>query len=280
MKRKIKPAAVIPALLIAAGLSLLIYPALRDAITRRMMSRKISEYNTAVAAEKPDFSALWAEADEYNAFLRDKKDQFIFEKGERERLSGLLDPVGTGMIGFVDIPKISLTLPFYHGTDEAALQSGAGFWQGTSLPTGEPGTHCVISAHSGLIKAKLFSDLDRLTVGDRFTLTVLDRTLTYEVDKITVAEPEDGSELRIIPGEALATLYTCTPYGINSHRLLVRGRRVTDIVVPGSDFAAEAGKAEPADHPLYAVFAASGTAIAASAALCIIQHRREKKQRF
>ena len=138
----------------------------------------------------------------------------------------------------------------------------------------------MISAHSGLVKARLFSDLDRLEIGDRFTITVLDRTLAYEVDKITVAEPEDGSGLRILPDEALATLYTCTPYGINTHRLLVRGRRVTDIAITGSDFAARAGKAEPADYPLYAVFAASGTALAASAVLCIIQHLREKKQRI
>jgi|LSQX01.3.fsa_nt_gb sortase A len=280
MKRKTKPSAAVPALLIAAGLSLLIYPTLRDAVTRLSMSRKIAEYNTVVAAEKPDYSGYWEEADEYNAFLRDKKDQFIFEEGERERLSLLLDPAGTGMTGVVEIPKISLTLPFYRGIDEASLQSGAGFWQGTSIPTGEPGTHCVISAHSGLVKARLFSDLDRLEIGDRFTITVLDRTLAYEVDKITVAEPEDGSGLRILPDEALATLYTCTPYGINTHRLLVRGRRVTDIAITGSDFAARAGKAEPADYPLYAVFAASGTALAASAVLCIIQHLREKKQRI
>ncbi len=279
MKHKITPAATIPALLIAAGLLLLIYPTLRDAITRFSMSRRIAEYNTVVAADKPDFSAQWAEADEYNAFLRDKKDQFIFEEGEIERLSALLDPLGVGIMGVVEIPKLSLNIPVYQGFDEAYLQSGAGFWQGTSLPTGESGTHCVISAHSGLVKARLFSDLDRLELGDRFTLTVLDRTLTYEVDKITVAEPEDGSELRVIKDEALATLYTCTPCGINTHRLLVRGRRVTDMSVGEPDFRTGTQKTSPLDCSLYALFTVCGIALFTSAALCAVQLRREKKRR-
>ena len=119
-----------------------------------------------------------------------------------------------------------MNLPIYQGTEEQQLQSGCGWWPGTSLPTGGSGTHCVITAHTGLTKAKLFTDLDRLETGDRFTLHILDRDMNYEVDQILVTEPEELAPLRIVPGEDLVSLYTCTPYGVNSHRLLVRGHRV------------------------------------------------------
>lgn len=130
------------------------------------------------------------------------------------------------MMGSIEIPKIDVNLPIYQGTEEQQLQSGCGWWPGTSLPTGGSGTHCVITAHTGLTKAKLFTDLDRLETGDRFTLHILDRDMNYEVDQILVTEPEELAPLRIVPGEDLVSLYTCTPYGVNSHRLLVRGHRV------------------------------------------------------
>lgn len=134
----------------------------------------------------------------------------------------------TGMMGYVDIPKLGVHIPIYHGTEERALQSGAGFWYGTSLPVGGENTHCVLAAHNGLVKAKLFTDLDKLEVGDRFTLDVLNETFTYEVDQILVTLPEETEELYIQNGKDLVTLYTCTPYGVNTHRLLVRGHRVTE----------------------------------------------------
>ena len=129
---------------------------------------------------------------------------------------------------YVDIPKIGVHVPIYHGTEERALQSGAGFWYGTSLPVGGENTHCVLAAHNGLVKAKLFTDLDKLEVGDRFTLDVLNETFTYEVDQILVTLPEETEELYVQNGKDLVTLYTCTPYGVNTHRLLVRGHRVTE----------------------------------------------------
>ena len=130
------------------------------------------------------------------------------------------------MMGYIDIPKISVHLPIYQDTEESALQAGAGFWLGTSLPTGGPSTHCVLTAHNGLVRAKMFTDLDQLEIGDTFSLTILDRVLTYEVDQILVTEPEDISPLQIVEGEDYVTLYTCTPYGVNTHRLLVRGHRI------------------------------------------------------
>ena len=143
-------------------------------------------------------------------------------------MEGLLNPLGNGMMGYVNIPKIDVALPVYQGTDEKELQSGAGWWIGSSLPTGGESTHCIITAHTGLSKAKLFTDIDQLEVGDRFSLTILDRTLVYEVDQILVTEPTDFEPLYIVEGKDYATLYTCTPYGVNTHRLLVRGVRVDD----------------------------------------------------
>ena len=157
-----------------------------------------------------------------------KEEQFLVPAEEREELDHLLDPWETGMMGYVDIPKIGVHVPIYHGTEERALQSGAGFWYGTSLPVGGENTHCVLAAHNGLVKAKLFTDLDKLEVGDQFTLDVLNETFTYEVDQILVTLPEETEELYIQNGKDLVTLYTCTPYGVNTHRLLVRGHRVTE----------------------------------------------------
>ena len=167
-------------------------------------------------------------AREYNERLAKKEEQFLVPAEEREEIDHLLDPWGTGMMGYVDIPKIGVHIPIYHGTEERALQSGAGFWYGTSLPVGGENTHCVLAAHNGLVKAKLFTDLDKLEVGDRFTLDVLNETFTYEVDQILVTLPEETEELYIQNGKDLVTLYTCTPYGVNTHRLLVRGHRVTE----------------------------------------------------
>lgn len=167
-------------------------------------------------------------AREYNERLAKKEEQFLVPAEEREELDHLLDPWETGMMGYVDIPKIGVHIPIYHGTEERALQSGAGFWYGTSLPVGGENTHCVLAAHNGLVKAKLFTDLDKLEVGDRFTLDVLNETFTYEVDQILVTLPEETEELYVQNGKDLVTLYTCTPYGVNTHRLLVRGHRVTE----------------------------------------------------
>ena len=188
------------------------------------------QFNKAIAAydrfQGIDCEGMIQEAREYNERLAKKEEQFLVPAEEREELDHLLDPWGTGMMGYVDIPKIGVHIPIYHGTEERALQSGAGFWYGTSLPVGGENTHCVLAAHNGLVKAKLFTD--KLEVGDRFTLDVLNETFTYEVDQILVTLPEETEELYIQNGKDLVTLYTCTPYGVNTHRLLVRGHRVTE----------------------------------------------------
>lgn len=195
-------------LLFLAGLSLLLYPVLSDLGTTREYSQVIADYRSAVSALEPEDRASLPE----NA-----------HEAEDWRL---LDICGTGMLGWLTIPKISVELPVYHGTSEEVLLKGAGLLECSSLPIGGESTHSVLSAHRGLPSARLFTDLDKLEPGDTFTITVLDRQLTYEVEQILVVEPRETDALAIVEGADLCTLVTCTPYGINSHRLLVRGRRL------------------------------------------------------
>ena len=218
-------------LLMLAGLGVLLYPTLSDQFARWQAVQEIAQYNQVAEAEQADYSDLWAAAEAYNRRLAETgtfTGAVLGEETQEEPLdvSQYLNPLGTGMMGYIDIPKINVHLPIYQGTGEKVLQSGAGFWIGTSLPTGGPSTHCVITAHNGLVKAKMFTDLDQLEEGDTFTLSVLDRVMTYEVDQILVTLPDEMEPLQIVPGEDLVTLYTCTPYGVNTHRLLVRGHRI------------------------------------------------------
>lgn len=216
---------ILTGVLALAGAAVLLYPTLSNLYYRHRCAQEAEAFARVSAAET---DALWESAEAYNAALTEKEEQFALTPEERERIENCLNPLGTGMMGSVEIPKIRVDLPIYQGTEEKQLQSGCGWWPGTSLPTGGADTHCVITAHTGLAKAKLFTDLDQLEVGDRFTLHILDRSMTYEVDQILVTEPEEIDALRIVPGEDFVTLYTCTPYGINSHRLLVRGRRIEE----------------------------------------------------
>ncbi len=213
-------------LLLLAGLGIMAYPSLSDIYSRWQAQREIAQYNQVSEAEAADYSELWAAAEDYNRRLA-ASGSFGASVGEALLdVSGLLNPLGTGMMGYIDIPKIDIHLPIYQGTDESALQAGAGFWIGTSLPTGGESTHCVLTAHNGLVRAKMFTDLDQLEIGDTFSLSILDRVLTYEVDQILVTEPNELEPLQIVEGEDYVTLYTCTPYGVNTHRLLVRGTRI------------------------------------------------------
>jgi sortase A len=150
----------------------------------------------------------------------------LYEPTQVTGYNDTLDLTGTGVMGYIDIDKIGVELPIYHGVDAEVLQIGVGHLEGSSLPVGGVNTHCILSGHRGLPSAKLFTDLNEMAIGDRFTITVLDRVLTYEVDQIKVVLPEDASELAIEEGKDYCTLVTCTPYGINTHRLLVRGIRV------------------------------------------------------
>lgn len=216
---------ILIAVMFLLGLGIFLYPHICDWYYQYQFNKAIAAYDRFQGI---DCEGMIQEAREYNERLAKKEEQFLVPAEEREELDHLLDPWETGMMGYVDIPKIGVHVPIYHGTEERALQSGAGFWYGTSLPVGGENTHCVLAAHNGLVKAKLFTDLDKLEVGDRFTLDVLNETFTYEVDQILVTLPEETEELYVQNGKDLVTLYTCTPYGVNTHRLLVRGYRVTE----------------------------------------------------
>lgn len=213
-------------LLLLAGLGILLYPTMQDQYMRRQSSKEIGEYNQVTEAEKADYTELWNAAEAYNAALAEKESQFAISEEEEGQISTLLNPLGNGMMGYIDIPKINIHLPIYQGTEEKALQSGAGWWVGTSLPTGGESTHCVITAHTGLVKAKMFTDVDQLETGDTFTLSILDRILTYKVDQVLITEPDEFEPLLIQEGMDYVTLYTCYPYGVNTQRLLVRGHRI------------------------------------------------------
>ena len=165
-------------------------------------------------------------AREYNAFVSERKNRWVLSEEEKEVYYSLLDVGGTGIMGYVEIPSIAVSLPIYHGVDEAVLQIAVGHIEGTSLPVGGIGSHCAISGHRGLPSAKLFTNIDELKEGDSFLLYILDEVLTYEVDQIRIVEPNDITALEIVKDKDLCTLVTCTPYGVNSHRLLVRGHRI------------------------------------------------------
>lgn len=176
--------------------------------------------------DEAEKTRLWTEAEEYNERLTAKAPHWLLTEDEWAEYESRLDVTGTGVMGYVEIPRIKCSLPVYHGTEEAVLSAGIGHIEGSSLPTGGESTHCVLSGHRGLPSAKLLTDLDRMEKGDVFYLHVLDETLAYEIDRITTVEPDDLKELEIQEGQDLCTLVTCTPYGINSHRLLVRGHRI------------------------------------------------------
>lgn len=231
MKKKPRITTILIILLFLVGLGVLFYPTASDLYYRWQAKQEIEAYNEAAGqiaeTSGKDYSELWEAAEAYNRQLAQRGNAMMDVSEEEEaEIFNLLNPLGTGMMGSIEIPAIQVNIPIFQGTGEKALQSGAGFWLGTSLPTGGPSTHCVLTAHNGLVKAKMFTDLDKLQMGDQFTLHILDRDLTYQVDQILVTEPEDTSALQIVEGKDYVTLYTCTPYGINTHRLLVRGVRV------------------------------------------------------
>lgn len=221
---------VILLLVLLTGLSLLLYPTVSDYWNSFHQSRAIASYTAQVEEMNPaDYEAMWNAAAEYNQrLLADTGDRYRMTEAEEEEYESLLDVTGTGVMGYVEIPKLKTSLPIYHGTDAAVLQIAIGHLAGSSLPVGGEGTHCVLTGHRGLPSAKLFTNLDEMVEGDTFSLHVLDQTLTYEVDQIRVVEPQELDDLEIEEGKDYCTLVTCTPYGVNSHRLLVRGHRIAD----------------------------------------------------
>lgn len=212
------------------GLCLLLYPSVADWWNSMHQTRAIASYVEAVEdMSGEEMEALLEEARIYNWDLAARGITFQLTEEQQVEYESVLDISGTGIIGYVQVPKINVNLPIYHGTDEAVLQIAVGHIEGTSLPIGGESTHSVLSGHRGLPSAKLFTDLDQILEGDIFTITVLNQTITYQVDQIRIVEPTDVSELQIIPGEDHCTLVTCTPYGINTHRILVRGTRIDNI---------------------------------------------------
>ena len=172
------------------------------------------------------YAHLWNDAWDYNSRLVGRPNDYVLTEEQKAEYDSILDVGGLGIMGYIEIPTIGVTLPIYHGTDEAVLQIAVGHLEWTSLPVGGESSHCVVSGHRGLPSARLFTDLDKLGTGDLFIFRVLDEILTYEVDQILIVEPHETDALLIEEGKDLCTLITCTPYGVNSHRLLVRGHRV------------------------------------------------------
>ena len=208
------------------GVCVLLYPSVSQYWNTKTQTRAVENYQDILASLQPeDFEAYFAEAEKYNAELAALKAPLL----DYRRLIGyndILNINGNGIMGYVSIPKLGVELPVYHGISAEVLNIACGHLEGTSLPVGGETTHCVLSAHRGLPHAKLFTELDKMELGDVFTLTVLDRTLTYQVDQILVVRPDEINDVQLVAGEDFCTLLTCTPYGVNSHRLLVRGTRI------------------------------------------------------
>ena len=230
MKKRLST--VILILVFLTGLSLLLYPTVSDYWNSFHQSRAIASYDSEVAAlDNTDYETLWTAAQDYNRRLARQENPLVQSEEDLAEYEDLLNLDGTGAMGYIEIPELKVSLPIYHGVDEGVLQIAVGHIPGTSLPTGGTGTHSVLSGHRGLPSAKLFTNLDQMREGDIFMLRILDETLTYEVDQILIVEPHEVEALAIDPDQDYCTLVTCTPYGINTHRLLVRGHRIENQAV-------------------------------------------------
>lgn len=224
-KKKGKMSTILLVVILLVGLSVMLYPIISDWWNSHTQSRAIAVYQEKAAnLSEVDYKAILTRARKYNQALRKLHDPFV-DYDEVPDYDNILDIAGTGVMGYVSIPQIRVELPIYHGTSEGVLSAAVGHLQGSTFPIGGIGNHSVISAHRGLPSAKLFSDLDQLMVGDTFTITVLKDVYTYEVEEINIVEPNQMDKLICVPGKDLVTLMTCTPYGVNSHRLLIRAHR-------------------------------------------------------
>lgn len=218
------------AVIVLAGLCLLLYPSFSDWWNSMHQSRAIAAYvETVDAMSQEEIDEILNAAREYNERLWHRQNRWVLSEEEQAEYESLLDVSGNGIMGYINIPVIGVNLPIYHGTEESVLQVATGHLSATSLPVGGPGTHAAISGHRGLPSARLFTDLDQLKVGDIFTVSVLNEVYTYQIEQIVTVVPEDTSQMNLYQGEDLCTLQTCTPYGVNSHRLLLRGRRIEDV---------------------------------------------------
>ena len=227
MKKKGNFLNILLVLVFLVGLSLLLYPSVSDYWNSFHQTRAIATYAEEVATlDNEQYDELWAAAQQYNRSLTERGNAYVLSEEQKEAYEELLDVSGLGVMGYIEIPEIDVSLPVYHGTEESVLQIAVGHLEWSSLPVGGESTHCVLSGHRGLPSAKLFTNLDKLTEGDIFLLRVLDEVLTYEVDQTLIVEPQDTASLQIEEGKDYCTLVTCTPYSVNTHRLLVRGHRI------------------------------------------------------
>lgn len=260
--------------MLVVGVALLCYPTVSNLYNQIGASYAVRGYEDHTKAlSDEERRGMLAAARSYNADLAGREQVFLAGEPVDERYRLLLDAQGDSMIGFLTIDKIDLQVPIYHGTSDEVLAKSIGHLEGSSLPVGGAGSHVVVSGHRGLPSARLFTDLDRLKEGDTFVLTVLGRKMTYEVDKITVIKPDEMDELRVVPGKDLVTLLTCTPYAVNTHRLLVRGTRVPNGPEPVD------GLSGPAVNPLAVVFAALAVLVSLGAVLsfALYLHRGRRK---
>ena len=289
-KKKHRVSNLILVLILLTGVAIAGYPAFSDYWNSMHQTRAIAGYAERVAELTNDeYVSVWEAALDYNRRLASNPNPWAMSDEDIDDYERQLNVDGTGNMGFISIPRIDVNLPVYHGTSEAVLQTSIGHIDGTSLPAGsihpdeedydkvEFASHSVLSGHRGLPSAKLFSDLDAMEVGDVFYLTVLDQTLTYQVDKITVILPEDSSELALFPGKDYCTLMTCTPYGINTHRLLVRGVRVeNEKELVDVRVTADALKVEP----LYVVPFIAGPVLLLMILWVVLFAGKKKKSRY
>ena len=215
------------AAVLVVGLCIFLYPSVSNYLNGLKQSKAIADYNTALDSMTPeDYSSFWQTAILYNEKLASGVMDFNLTDEEMEEYNTILDPTGTGIIGYLEIENIGVNLPIYHGVEESVLSVGIGHLPGTSFPTGTASTHTVLSGHRGLPSSELLTNLDQMIEGDTFLLHIMDQVFAYEVDSINIVLPNETESLYIYDGEDYVTLVTCTPYGVNTHRLLVRGKRV------------------------------------------------------
>lgn len=262
----------IAAIALIAGLSLILYPTVSNYFNRSRQRTAILNYLANVEEQsEEDYTELIEAAQAYNAEIAKHPDELMnLSEEQRKQYDKLLDVTGTGIMGYIEIDKADIFLPIYHGTSEPVLQAGVGHIEGSSLPIGGESTHALLSGHRGLPSALLFTNLDQLEVGDRFVIRVLDSACVYEIYNIETVEPTEISSLHIEPGKDLCTLITCTPYGINTHRLLLHGRRV-DIPIEQERISIQSGARRASVLPLMIIFEAIAIAVTV-----FIQIRRRK----
>jgi len=236
---------IIFTIMLFVGLLVMLYPIISNWWNSRVQSRAIANYEMAVNnMDDGEAEAMIAEAVDYNSKIARLESPFT----NYEQVAGyydILDISGTGIMGYISIPSIQVEIPIYHGTSESVLNVAAGHLEGSTIPVGGPTTHSVISAHRGLPSAKLFTDLDRLVVGDIFTINVLGEVYTYEVEEIHIVLPHEMDKLLVVPGEDIVTLMTCTPYAVNTHRLLLRSHRIDTKYVSDAKVVSDATKVDP-----------------------------------